>query len=289
MKIAFIGLGTMGMPIVNNISKKNFFIKAWDKRPIDPSKLEANIILCQTPSELEDCDILMTMVPDDNAIRNIAYETKVLTNKKIWINLSTTSLALLQEINKFRQNRFEYHVIPVMGRCDVAEAGQLDVYYSGNKQQLALVEPILNSFSKKIWYLNEKRETALLTKLAGNFLLNATIEALGEAFALVEKASVERQVFADIIMDSMFKCPVYELYTDMIVNRKFSPPGFPLELGLKDINLIIDAGEHYRVPLPYASIVKDHFIEGMAYNEQTLDESALSISAIRHSNQTKTN
>ena len=101
-------------------------------------------------------------------------------------------------------------------------------------------------------------------KLAGNFLIAAMMESLGEAFALVRKHDIPPAQFLDLITSSIFPAPVYKIYGSLIAEGKYQPAGFQLPLGLKDVRLALAAGEAVNVPLPLASLVRDHMITALA-------------------------
>ncbi len=80
---------------------------------------------------------------------------------------------------------------------------------------------------------------------------------------------------------TLFAAPAYKTYAPIIAEGRFSPPGFKLPLGLKDVRLAMQAGEAKHTPLPLASLLRDHFIEAIAAGEGDKDWSALSTVAFR--------
>jgi 3-hydroxyisobutyrate dehydrogenase-like beta-hydroxyacid dehydrogenase len=104
-------------------------------------------------------------------------------------------------------------------------------------------------------------EVANVVKLGYNFLIAAAIEAMGEAAALVEHCGADRAQFLRMLVESpLFKGAVYEGYGSMIGTQDYSDARFPVTLGLKDVELVLQAAEHVDVPLPYARIVHDHLL-----------------------------
>jgi 3-hydroxyisobutyrate dehydrogenase-like beta-hydroxyacid dehydrogenase len=86
---------------------------------------------------------------------------------------------------------------------------------------------------------------------------------------------------------TIFGCRVYESYSGLIADRKFSPPGFKLPLGLKDVRLTLQAGEAKDVALPLGSLLRDTFIEAIAAGHGDKDWSALSLVSQRRAGQAK--
>jgi 3-hydroxyisobutyrate dehydrogenase-like beta-hydroxyacid dehydrogenase len=82
--------------------------------------------------------------------------------------------------------------------------------------------------------------------------------------AFVAKAGVERQQFLDVLVGSLFDAPVYRNYGKILIEERFSPPGFALPLGVKDNRLLLQAGERLAVPLPLASLIRDKMVAALA-------------------------
>jgi 3-hydroxyisobutyrate dehydrogenase-like beta-hydroxyacid dehydrogenase len=98
---------------------------------------------------------------------------------------------------------------------------------------------------------------------------------LGEAFAVVRKYGIDPHQYLEILTNTLFSAPVYRTYGSMIVQKKYAPAGFKLPLGLKDLNLALAAAEAVAVPMPVASLIRDHFLTAIARGYQELDWSAL--------------
>jgi 3-hydroxyisobutyrate dehydrogenase-like beta-hydroxyacid dehydrogenase len=68
----------------------------------------------------------------------------------------------------------------------------------------------------------------------------------------------------DIITSTLFNASAYKTYGAIIAEERYEPAGFPVAMGLKDIRLALAAGETAAVPMPMASIIRDHFLEAEA-------------------------
>ena len=104
-----------------------------------------------------------------------------------------------------------------------------------------------------------------------------TIEILGETTALAEKAGIAPEKLIDMLGRTMVGSPVFKSYGDRIARAEFEPAAFRLELGLKDVSLVLAAGDQLHAPLPLASLVHDHMIEAIAKGHAQKDWSALAL------------
>jgi 3-hydroxyisobutyrate dehydrogenase-like beta-hydroxyacid dehydrogenase len=127
------------------------------------------------------------------------------------------------------------------------------------------------------FFVGDKPSIANLVKLIGNFTLASTIETLGEAFALGRKAGLDSGLLLEVLTGTLFPAPVYKNYGGMIARQEFEPAGFKLPLGLKDVRLVMQAAESLNVPLPLASLLRDHFISALASGHEEKDWSAVSL------------
>ena len=115
---------------------------------------------------------------------------------------------------------------------------------------------------------------ATVVKLSGNFLISSIIESLGEAVALTRKYGIDPHQYIDFLTSSLFAAPIFKTYGGIIADERYSPAGFKLRLGLKDVKLAIAAGEAVDVALPFASVVHDHALAAIGRGMADLDWSA---------------
>ena len=101
------------------------------------------------------------------------------------------------------------------------------------------------------------------------------LETLGEAFALVQHSDIPAEQFLALVNDALFHSPLYENYGKRIAERAFTPAGFRLTLGLKDVDLVINAAERVAVPMPIASVLHDRFLSAVARGLKDVDWSAV--------------
>jgi 3-hydroxyisobutyrate dehydrogenase-like beta-hydroxyacid dehydrogenase len=205
----------------------------------------------------------------------------------VFVNLATVSVAFAQRLTAMMAERsLGYVAAPVLGRPDVAAAGALNVLCAGAPEAVERVRPLLEAFAKAVWPLGDEPFRANVVKLACNFALAGMIETLGETAALAKAYGVEPADLYAVMTGTLFAAPAYKTYSEIIAGAKFSPAAFKLPLGLKDVRLALAAGESEHVPLPLASLLRDHFIEAIAHGDQDKDWAALAEGAFRRSGQT---
>ncbi|MGC1329447.1 NAD(P)-dependent oxidoreductase [Pseudomonas sp.] len=291
MQIAFLGLGTMGLPMAANLLKAGYPVRAWNRSPDPVARLA---VLGAEPAAtardaVEGADVLISMLADDAATLATLVDGQALDALKpgaIHINMATISVALANQLLALHQARgVAYVAAPVLGRVNVAEAGQLQILTGGDSAALATVQPLFDVLGQKTWPFGERPEQANAVKLSVNFMIASAIGAMSEASALVEGYDVAKAGLLELVTSTLFNAPVYNGYGAAIAEQRFEPAGFKLALGLKDVRLAMDAAQQVNVPMALASTLRDSHIESLAHGEGHLDWAALSRTAARRAGQ----
>jgi 3-hydroxyisobutyrate dehydrogenase-like beta-hydroxyacid dehydrogenase len=103
---------------------------------------------------------------------------------------------------------------------------------------------------------------------------------MAEAFTIAERNGIDRVKVADMLGKTLFACPVYQGYGDMIAAKRHTPAGFKLSLGLKDLELALKTATEARVPVPVAALVHERMVAGLAHGREAMDWSALALGVL---------
>lgn len=281
--IAVLGLGHMGHAMAQCLLRAGFRVRAWNRTSgrIGPAP---NVEVCATPREaVRDLDIVLTSLADDEAVRAVALgRDGFLEGMKpgaVHANTSTISWALAQELVGLHSHRGMHYVgAPVLGRPEAALAGELWILAGGEPDAIHRLEPVFETLGQGTIPV-DTAPRAHLTKIIANLMIASTIEVLGEAMALGEKGGIAPATLVDILGRTIVGSPVLKSYGARISHGEFEPAGFRLELGLKDIALALDAATELRAPLPVASLLRDHMLEGIARGRGQKDWAVLAMTA----------
>jgi 3-hydroxyisobutyrate dehydrogenase-like beta-hydroxyacid dehydrogenase len=288
MDIGFIGLGNMGGGIAAKLLKPGRRLRVWNRSPEPVARLVAlGAEASPTPVEALDADVTFSMLANDDVLEAVIVERGALDEARpglVHVNLATISVALARRLDELHRARgLSYVAAPVLGRPDVAAAGQLNGLCAGAPEAVAMARPLLQEFTRAVWPLGDDPVRASVVKLACNFALASMIETLGEAGALVAGYGVAPADLYAIMTGTLFAAPAYKTYADIIAGAHFEPAGFKLPLGLKDVRLALQAAEARDTPLPIGSLLRDHFIESIANGHGEKDWAALAAGAFRRS------
>lgn len=280
MDIGFLGLGAMGRGMAARLLETGHRVRVWNRSAGPMEELASRgAEPAATPGEAFRGDAAITMLPDDAAIRELGLAGSLLESAPrglVHVNMATVSVELTRELaDSHAARNLAYVAAPVFGRPDVAAAGKLAIVAAGSAAALDRVAPLFEALGRRTWLLGPDQVRAAAVKIAGNFMLASAIETMAEAVTLAARHGVAPESLLDVLTGTLFDAPVYRNYGALIARRTYEPAGFRLRLGLKDVRLALAAGEATRVPLPFASVLRDGFLEAIAHGDGDRDWSAL--------------
>jgi 3-hydroxyisobutyrate dehydrogenase-like beta-hydroxyacid dehydrogenase len=289
--IGFIGLGSMGQGIAANLVKAGHRVRVWNRSrgPVD-NLVRRGAHGVATAREAFSGDAVLSMLPADDVVRSVIVDGGLVAGAPrglVHVNLATISVALARELAELHEaHGIGYVAAPVFGRPDVAATGKLYVVAAGDPAAIARVQPLLDVIGQKTWPVGTEPHRANVVKLAGNFMIVAAIETMGEAAAMAEGYGVAPAELLDVLTNTVFNVPVYKNYADIIAAQRYDPAGFKLTLGLKDVRLALEAGDAVHAPLPFASVLRDNLLDAIAHGQSDQDWSSVAEVARRRAGHT---
>jgi 3-hydroxyisobutyrate dehydrogenase-like beta-hydroxyacid dehydrogenase len=220
------------------------------------------------------------MVSDDQALEAVVFSADGIVAQlkpgSVHVSSSTISIALSQRLTEAHQKVGQLFVsAPVFGRPEAAAAAKLFIIAAAPTAALDRCQPLFGAISQRCFRIGAHPRDANLVKLSGNFLIAAMLESLGESFAFIRKGGIDPQLYLEILTNTLFTAPVYKSYGALIATQHYQPAGFTVALGLKDIRLALAAADENAVPMPVASLVRDHFLTAIAHGNQNSDWASL--------------
>jgi 3-hydroxyisobutyrate dehydrogenase-like beta-hydroxyacid dehydrogenase len=280
MRIGFIGLGKMGAAIAGNILRAGHELTVWNRSPEPAAELaHQGAVAAKAPEDALQGDGLFSMLASDAAIRAVGLDGALLEHAAkglVHANLATISVDFARALSAAHEKHgLGYVASPVFGRPDAAAAGKLIVVAAGTAKNIEKLQPVFDAIGRRTTVVGDTPEKANLFKIAGNFMIAAALETMGEAHALLRKGGVDPALFHDVLSNSLFAGPVYQGYGAAITARKYEPAGFELTLGLKDVNLAREAAQGLGMTMPLADLLRAHFDDAIAAGMGEKDWSAV--------------
>ena len=280
MRVAFLGLGSMGTAMARNLLKAGNEVVVYNRNRAKVDGLaKEGATVSEHPAAIQ-AGVAFTMVADDAALEQVVLGPRGLVaglpKGGIHVSMSTISAALSRSLaDKHREHGQTLVSAPVFGRPEAAEAAKLFIVAAGPQEAIERCRPLFDVLGQKTFIVGDEPVMANVLKLSGNFMIASVIECLGEAFSLGRKYGLEADTMLDVFTNSLFAAPVYKTYGAIIAQQKWEPAGFRLRLGLKDVRLALAAADGAAVPMPVASFIHDSFLSAVARGMGELDWAAL--------------
>ena len=272
--IGFIGIGTMGKGMVENLLKNGFNVFAYNRTR---SKAEAikhkNFNIVASPKELpEKTDVIFTCVSNDDALKEVLFSEngvfKALNKNNILVDSGTTSLELTKEMyEKVKRKNAEFLDAPITGSRIGAESGQLLFMVGGNKKIFEKCMPLWNAMGKKAVYCG-KNGAGQKAKYALNLAQTLILEGYLEGLIFAIKNNVPIEAMIEILDNSGAKNGVASFKVPYITKRDFNPH-FKYKLMHKDLKIAEKEMQKLNLNLPLSKEIFKQFKKG---HEKGLDE-----------------
>lgn len=259
--VGFLGAGAMGAPMAANLVAAGYAVRLWNRSP-EKARAVAGATVVLTPRQAAAAaDVVISMLADDSSVTAVVQGPDGLlasmAKGTTHVSMSTLSVAGVRRLASLHAERgIRFIAAPVFGRPEAAKAKLLFVVPGGPKEEVEALTPLFMAMGQAI-YPFPTPEQAALAKLAGNFLIGATIESVAESLVLAEKGGIDPTAMLDLLTGTIFGSPVVKNYGGRIARTEFIPPGFALPLAQKDFRLIREAARDAGVPMPVAHLVAD--------------------------------
>ena len=281
MRIAFIGLGAMGVPMAANLVRAGHEVHGFDVRAaaLPPLVAAGGKAAASAAEAARDADLLWLMVvsgeqaeavlfdgPDGGAAAALPRGALVLaacTQAPAHARRTATRLAAMG---------LEMLDAPVSGGVAGAKAAGLTVMVSGTEAAIARARPALDAVGKRIFDVGREPGMGSTAKMINQLLCGVHIAAAAEAMHVAERAGVSKATMHEIISVSAGNSWMWgdrgpRMMTD-------DPPvTSAVDIFVKDLGIVLDQGKAMRQGLPLASAAMQMFLAASGLGHGAADDS----------------
>jgi 3-hydroxyisobutyrate dehydrogenase-like beta-hydroxyacid dehydrogenase len=261
LKLGWIGTGRMGYEMAARLAKGGADVLVWNRTRAKAEPLEKyGAKIASALPELAARDIVFCMVSTWDDVKQVIAGPAGLLSAAVKphtvIECSSISLEGSAELRAILAARgVEYLAAPVSGNAKVIKAGKLTFVVSGPKAAYDAARPLLDMMGQGSSYVGEG-ELARIAKICHNVLLGVLTQSLAEVTILAQKAGMTRHAFLDFFNKSVMGSGFTRYKAPAFVNLDFKVTFTP-HLLRKDMDLGLDAGRRFEVPMPLASLTRD--------------------------------
>jgi 3-hydroxyisobutyrate dehydrogenase len=269
LKIGWIGMGRMGLPMAERLIKAGHDVSIWNRTRAKAEPLAAKGgKVVDHLSDLKNVDVLFSIVATGKDVQEVLYGKNGVSSQggkmpPIVVDCSTIAVEQSAEIReKLKQLGSDFVAAPISGNAKVIKAGKLSAVLSGTEAACKTVMPLMETIAPQgVSYVGEG-ELARICKIAHNVMLGVVIENLIEITLLVNKMGVPRHAFLAFLNNGVMGSMFTRYKSPALVNLDWTTTFTP-ELLRKDMDLGLGLGRDWDVPMPVTAaareVLQNHF------------------------------
>ncbi len=288
MKIAFLGIGLMGRPMVEQLLKSGFELFLWNRTPAKMDFFKGRATLCSEATDaISNADITITMLENGPIVDAVLYESgayRAANDGHIFIDMSSIPPSLArQHAELVKAHQCDYLDAPVSGGTAGAEAATLSIMAGGEKRVFEKVQEVFKAFGKST-YIGHYG-SGQLCKLANQAIVGITIGAVSEALLLASEGGADPVAVREALSGGFAASRILELHGQRMIDRNFKP-GATSRVQLKDLRTILDEANAEGLTLPLSQRTYESYLSLVANGNENVDHSGLLLE-LEHMNQTQ--
>jgi 3-hydroxyisobutyrate dehydrogenase len=246
LKLAVLGLGTMGRAMAGSAVRNGIPTVVWNRDPdVARRWAEPGAEVAGSVTEaVNGVDMVITMVTDTKAVTSIAVDLgmlETLSAGAVWAQMSTIGAKGTAAINAIVEGQRPdvlFLDAPVSGSKVPAEQGKLTIFASGPEQARPTAEPVFAAIGERTIWLGEVGAGSRM-KLINNTLLAFSAEGLANSLALAHQLGLDPHSVVEAFEGSPLTSPWTAGKLRRLQDGNYSPE-FPLALALKDVHLALE-------------------------------------------------
>ena len=254
-KIAWLGLGLIGLPMASRLAAAGWRVTGFD---VNPERLQLAsqrriTTAASAAAALDGAEFVFTSMPNEKVfvevLSGLPTRATVIDTSTVGPQVSAKVAAALEGVAYLRA--------PISGSVGHAESGQLTTFVSGPRAAFDAATDAFKAYTRAQFWVGEGEE-ARYAKLAVNLMVAVTAGMMKEALALGTKGGISWEKMLELIGESVVASPVVKYKQDPVRRHDYTPTA-TTSLVLKDVDLMVAAAKAEGVDLPLATVMQTLF------------------------------
>ncbi len=268
MKVAFIGIGNMGMPMATNIAKRGHEVFLFDANPAAAASVakEIGATVLSSLSEISVAEVIVTMLPDGNVVREVALGKNGFAAAAkpgtIVVDMSSSQPLITRETGAaLALKKITLIDAPVSGGVAKAVSGTLTIMIGGDDAAaIERVRPVLACMGATFFEVG-KLGSGHAAKALNNVVAAANYAVLAEALLVGERYGIDREMLVDIVSVSTGQSFISTVVMKQFVLPKTFNTGFSIGLLAKDANIAAELSQGLGCQSPHIELASKRWAE----------------------------
>ena len=277
-RIAFLGTGLMGAPMVRRLLGAGFAVTVWnrDATKAEPLVADGAVVAASPVDAVRNAGVVFTMLSDGAAVGAVLFDSGVaeaIAPGAVVVDTSSIAPPIARDHSERLAVRGIAHIdAPVSGGTVGATAGTLAIMAGGDGDVVARLADVFAAIGR-VTHVGPSG-AGQICKLANQQIVAITIGAVAEAMILVEAGGASREKFREAIRGGFAESRILDLHGARMVDRNFAPGGSS-KFQLKDLNAVAAVAEALSLDLPLTARIRQEFTDFVASGGGDQDHSAL--------------
>jgi len=274
-RIAFIGLGIMGLPMATNLVRAGHDVTGYNRSPAKTARFasQGGKAAEGVRDAVRDAEFVITMLPDSPDVQAVAPDVCT-ADGAVWIDMSTIAPATATAVAaQAKDAGLRALDAPVSGGEQGAIDGTLSVMVGGDAADVETARPVLDVLGTTIVHVGPSG-AGQTVKAANQLIVAGTIGLVAEALTLLDAQGVDLKPAVDVLSGGLAGSAVLDRKAPAMLRHEFDP-GFRVDLHHKDLGIALDTARESGVAVPLGAVVAQLMAAARAQGHGDLDHSAL--------------
>lgn len=279
-RIAFIGLGIMGLPMAGHLQKAGFPLTVYNRTASRTKQLvDAGARQSASPADAaSDADVVISMVTDGPDVKAVLLgahgAVQTARPGAVFIDMSTINPETARDIaRQLADRQIDFLDAPVSGGDVGASNATLTIMVGGKPEVFERAKPILAVLGKRVTHVGPTG-SGQVVKACNQVMAAVNLLSVCEALMLAEKNGIDPQVMIHVLSGGASQSWSLENLGPRIVRGDFSP-GFMVNLLQKDLRIVLSQADQFGISLPGTSLVQRFLDDNAAHGEDAEGTQAL--------------
>lgn len=258
-RVAFLGLGRMGLPMAGNLRRAGFDVAVWNRtasKAVDFAETNGARSALTVVEAVTDADIVISMLADDGAVQTAHAGPdgtfSAVRRGAVIVDMSTIAVATAKSLaQEASRSGLTFLDAPVSGSVAAATDGSLTIMVGGPNVAVDKVRPVLEAMGTKVIHLGGSGSGAAM-KLSVNTIVHLLNGAVSEALVLAERSGIDRQAAYEVFRSSAIAAPFVHYRQAAFEHPDETPVAFRLTLAAKDLRNALALADTVRARMPHA-------------------------------------
>lgn len=277
-KVAFVGLGSMGLPMAKNLAVAGFDVRGFDLNASAIRELEAarGHGAASAAQAASDADAIVLMVVNSSQAETALFDAGALEAASVGGTVVLTATCPPAEVRRIADRVVatgrRFVDAPVSGGVVGARDATLTIMVGAPSEALEAVRPLLSAMGRKILHIGEAPGQGAIAKTVNQLLCGVHLAAAAEAMSLCKRLGVDQQVILDIVSDSAASSWMLKDRGHRMLEGEPSVTS-AVDIFVKDLGIVLRAGADASAALPLAAVAHQMFLATSGAGNGLADDS----------------